>query len=208
MIRTIQIFGLTIFILSFLLFNTVTFWADYKLTRETVKLRIEDTEKADLFLQHASFMSGKVYANSFAFVSALDSVFKSANRKQLERFGITEEDINKIIERAGSSNNFITPTLDSVFRTSNEVGAFKNKVFREYFDSSSAQQFESPEELKSWLKEVATKVQEHGIISKVGFDRYAIRDQKYSLTKAATQGPVKRNRYGHKHQECLSQGTH
>ena len=191
--RTIQITGLIIFIIAFIFFNAVTFWADYKLDSETVRKKIDDKQKASLFLQHASFMTGKTYPNSFAFVSALDSVFKSANRKQLQRYGITDEDISMIIERAEKSNKLITPTLDSIFRTSNEVGAFKNKAFREYSGFSGEEEFESPEELKARLKEVATKVEDYGVISKVGFDRYAIKDLKYNLTKAAAQGPVKSN---------------
>ena len=193
MMRSVQISGLIIFIVSFFFFNTVTFWSDYKLTIEAVKQKFDDERKAKLFLKHASFLTGRVYSNSFAFVSALDSVFRSANSEQLERFGISDEDIKAIIERAEKTNKLITPTLDSVFRTSNEVGAFKNKAFREYSGFSEEQEFESPEELKSRLEEVATKIEEYGIISKVGFDRYAIKDLKYNLTKAAAQGPVKHN---------------
>ena len=193
MMRSIQISGLIIFIVAFFFFNTVTFLSDYRLTKEAVRQKIDDNRKAELFLEHATFLTGRVYSNSFAFVSALDSVFRSANAKQLERFGITDEDINKIIERAQNTNKLVTPTLDSVFRTSNEVGAFKNKAFREYAGFGEEQEFESPEELQSRLKEVASKIEEYGIISKVGFDRYAIKDLKYNLTKAAAQGPVERN---------------
>ncbi|HEY9486990.1 MAG TPA: 4Fe-4S binding protein, partial [Chryseosolibacter sp.] len=35
------------------------------------------------------------------------------------------------------------------------------------------------------------KIQKYGILNKVGFDRYAIKDLKYSLTKASALGPVK-----------------
>ena len=193
MTRSIQISGLIIFIVAFFFFNTVTFLSDYRLTKEAVRQKIDDQRKTELFLEHATFLTGRVYSNSFAFVSALDSAFRSANSEQLERFGITEEDINKIIERAQNTNKLITPTLDSIFRTSNEVGAFKNKAFREYAGFGEGQEFESPEELQTQLKEAASKIEEYGIISKVGFDRYAIKDLKYNFAKAAAQGPVERH---------------
>lgn len=189
--RSTQILGLMIFTVGFCLFNAITFLADYKLTAGIVREKIIEDRKANLFLNHANGVLGQTYGTSHAFVSALDDVFTSANKQQLEQYKITENEIERIV--AQNENKFVTPTLDSVFRTSNEVAAFKNQAFREYSDIQEGQQFESPNELKSRVSSIADKIEQYGIISKTGFDRYAIKDLKYSLTKAATQGPVQRN---------------
>ena len=189
--RSIQILGLIIFTVAFCLFNAITFLADYKLTTEAVREKINQKQQASLFIDHADSVLGRTYGTSFAFVSALDDVFESANRQQLQRYNITDEEIEEIVER--SDNKFTTPTLDSIFRTSNEIAAFKNQALRDHANIQEGQQFDSPEELRSRLQEVANNIEQYGIIGKVGFDRYAVKDLKYALTKAATQGPVQRH---------------
>ena len=49
---------------------------------------------------------------------------------------------------------------------------------------------ELAEAFKSSLTGVAETIRKYGILNKVGFDRYAIRELKYSLTKASAMGPV------------------
>lgn len=188
--RTLQISGLIVFAVSFCFFNVTTFLADYKLTEETVREKVADTAKANLFVRHGAFMLDQKFGSSHQFVSSLDKVFESVNRQQLERYRITDDEINNIIER--SENNLVTPSIDSVFRTSNESAAFKKKALREN-GLSEEEKFESPEALKARLREVASNIEANSIISEVGFDRYAVKELKYTLTKAATEGPVDRN---------------
>lgn len=187
--RQIQTLGLIIFIVGFCFFNALTFIADYRLTSDTVREKIADDRKAELFIGHADGILGKTFDTSHEFISAVGEVFESANRQQLEKYGITDEDIEKILKQ--SENRFLTPTLDSVFRTSNEVAAFKNQALREYADIQEGHTFASQAEYRARLENIAWKIQQYGIVGKVGFDRYAIKELKYSLTKAATQGPVK-----------------
>jgi len=189
--RSIQLLGLIIFTVAFCLFNAITFLADYELTAGKVREKITENRKASLFLNHANAVIGQTYGTSNAFVSALDEVFTAANRQQLEQYKITDEEIDRIVAKNG--NKFATPTLDSVFRTSNEIAAFKNQAFRDYSDIQEGQEFDSPEELRARVSGIADKIEQYGIISKTGFDRYAIKDLKYSLTKAAAEGPVQRN---------------
>jgi ferredoxin-type protein NapH len=189
--RLIQISGLIIFVAAFLLYNATAFWADYRLTREKVQERITDSSRQELFYKHAGALINKKFTSSLEFVSEMQEVFDAANRRQLERYRITEAEISEIIQR--SDNRFITPTLDSVFRTSNEVAAFKNEAFRKNLDISEGQTFASAEEFKGRLQNVADKIEKYGILNQVGFDRYLIKDLKYSLTKASAMGPIKSN---------------
>lgn len=187
--RTLQIFGLILFTVSFCFFNATTFIADYKLTEEIVRKKVTDTTKAELFIRHGNEMLGKEYGTSWHFVSALAQVFDKANTKQLERYRLTDEEIDDIVKR--SENKLLTPTMDSVFRTSNEVAAFKKKALLE--TGLSDNDFESRGELKSQLQDVAAELEANSIISKVGFDRYTIKELRYGLAKASAIGPVKRS---------------
>ncbi|MEX2231219.1 MAG: 4Fe-4S dicluster domain-containing protein [Cyclobacteriaceae bacterium] len=189
--KALKIFGLAIFLIGFFLFNATTFWASFKLTAEVLQEKIADKQKLDLFTTHASPIIGKTFTSNHAFVSALNNVFDRANREQLKKYNITDAEIEQIIER--SNNKFTTPILDSVFRASNEVAAYKNKAFREYSITLEGTAFRSRDEYQQQLQEVADKIEKYGVINKVGFDRYAIKDLRYSLAKASAHGPVKNN---------------
>lgn len=189
--RAIKISGLIIFITGFFLFNASTFWATYKLTPEIVSGKITDEKKRALFIAHAADLLGREFYSNHQFVVALNQVFRQANEQQLERYRITDSEIEKILSQ--SQNKLTTPALDSVFRTSNEVAAFKNKAFRDFGNAIEGKSFESRDAYRSQLKDVAEKIRAYGTINQVGFDRYAIKDLKYSLTKAAAKSPVKNN---------------
>ncbi len=187
--RTIKLIGLTFFLIGFLFFNASNFWASYRLTTDVAKARIPAWDKYELFVNHASNVVGKKFTSNHSFVAAVNDVFDRANAHQLERYQITDEEIGDIIRR--SHHQFATPALDSVFRTSNEVAAFKNKAFRDFGGDLEGRSFGSEDEFRASLGEVADKIKKYGIISQVGFDRYAIRDLKYNLTKGSATGPVK-----------------
>lgn len=123
--RTIKIIGLGFFLIGFFLFNATFFWASYRLTPEVLKEKITDKQKQGLFIQNATPLIGKKFTSNHDFVSALDEVFERVNKRQLERYNITEEEIEQI--------------------------------------------------------------------NQVGFNRYTIKDLKYSLTKASALSPVKDN---------------
>ena len=186
--RGLQIFGLILFAVAFCFLNATTFLADYKLTDDIVREKITDSTKANLFIRYGSTTLEKRFGTATEFVTALSDVFETANREQLERYRITEEEINDIIAR--SESKLVTPTIDSVFRTSNEVAAFKKKALREN-GLNEDEEFDSPDALKARLQEVASNLEANSIISELGFDRYAVKELRYSLTKAATVGPVK-----------------
>lgn len=187
-IRATKWSGLAIFLVGFFLFNATTFWASYRLTDGILEREITDEKKAGLFRDHATSLIGKTFSSNHRLVSELDDIFDQANKAQLEKFQITDADIQKIIDK--NESKFLTPSLDSVFRTSNEVAAFKNQALREHGGHIEGRSFESAEAFKSSLTGVAETIRKYGILNKVGFDRYAIRELKYSLTKASAMGPV------------------
>lgn len=187
--KTIQQIGLLIFIIGFLLFNIIFFLSDFRLTKNIVAEKIEDETKRSLFLADASPLLDRTIGSNFEFESELSQAFDRVNEKQMEKFGISEEELNKLLSVSGTS--FSLQNVDSVFRTSNESSAFKKQSLKDFAGSLEGQEFESKEELAAALSDVSEKIRAYGIINKVGFDRYAQKDLKYSLTKAAVIGPVK-----------------
>lgn len=189
--KTIKIFGLLIFAVGFFLFNATFFWADYQLTGKVVKEKIADKQKLALFTEHALPVMGKKFTSTRDFVSALEVIFERVNKQQLDRYNITIGEIEQIVER--SREKFSIAAIDSVFKTSNEVAVFKKKTFYEYGGALEGRKFESKDQLRISLQEVADKIKSYGTINQVGFDRYSIKDLKYSLTKASAISPVKNN---------------
>jgi ferredoxin-type protein NapH len=181
--RTLKLFGLIIFIVGFLIFNASFFWAQYKLTTKVVSEKITNEGKRALFLNKAESLIDIEIPSNHEFVQKLSKIFEEINTDQLERYAISKEEIEQIVAKSG--NMFTVPILDSVFRTSNEIAAFKNKTFRDYGGWLEGQNFNSKDELKSQLNEVADKIKKYGIINQVGFDRYTVKDLQYNLTKAS-----------------------
>ena len=189
--KTLSITGLVIFLTGFVIFNISTFWASYTLTPDITEEKIEDPKKRELFLQHAAPVIAKTFTSNHDFVQALQNVFDHANKQQLQRYKITEAEIQQILKR--SNSKFTTPVIDSVFRTSNEVAAFKRQAFRDFNDIGDGESFGSNDAFQSRLEAIAEKIEKYGIINKAGFDRYATKELKYSLTKASATSPVKNN---------------
>jgi ferredoxin-type protein NapH len=189
MTKAIKISGLLIFLIGFSLFNTLFFVGDYTLTQSIVEQQIRDENKASLFLNESSFLVGKTIETSYDFVNGLSAVFDTVNSMQLRKYKISEEDIDQIIARG--KTKFQPALVDSVFRTSNEVASFKKQAFRDYGGSLEGEVFKSDEEYRSRLREISNTINTYGLIGKVGFDRYAAKELKYSLTKAAAVTPVR-----------------
>jgi ferredoxin-type protein NapH len=190
--KFVKTFGLILFIAGFVLFNISFFWSSYELTPAIIKSQISDTGKADLFITESNEIQNQPIASNFELVSKLDKYFTSTNNQYLKLYGVTDKEIDALVEES-PDNNFSIAAIDSVFSTKEVITEQKNKLFKDYGSWLDGQQFSSPEELKKQLLSVSGKLKDYAIVSQFGFDRYAVRDLKYSLTKASALGPVKSN---------------
>jgi ferredoxin-type protein NapH len=188
---SVRVIGLLLFLSGFFIFNASFFWADYKLTKAIVEEKITDESKRKLFLSTGSSLLDQSVESNFSFVNELSKIFHSVNEKVVKDFRISEADIERLAERSGTTFSF--SNVDSVFRTSNEAASFKGQSLKKFGSSLEGQQFNSKEDLINELKSISDKIAAYGIISAVGFDRYAEKDLKYALTKAAAVSPVKTN---------------
>ncbi len=189
--KFLKLFGLIIFLTGFFIFNASFFWADYTLTRNIVEEKIADSTKRKVFLSEASSLFDREVKSNFEFVRQLSLIFKNINDKLVEDFKISDAELRTLVERSGTTFSLIE--VDSVFRTSNETAAFKNKSFKEFGNQLEGRTFDSKEDLAKELRNVSEKIAAYGITNKLGFDRYAQKDLKYGVTKAAADSPVKRN---------------
>lgn len=189
--KIVKTIGLFLFMAGFILFNASFFLADYRLTAEHVNTKFSDKKEAKLFLANAKSLIDQNIPSNFTFVSKLNDVFSAVNDQQIKLYSFTDEELNTLVSL--NTEKFSTSTIDSAFNRSDEITTFKNKSLKDYGSSMDGQMFSSKEELKSHLLDITSKIKKYGILNQFGFDRYQIKDLKYSLTKAATLSPVKSN---------------
>jgi ferredoxin-type protein NapH len=178
--------GLALFIIGFALFNVSFFWSSYQLTPEMVKGKVSDEKKADALLQEAKEIIGTETSSNFKFVAALSAAFDRANEKQLAAFGFSNQELDQLA--AYNKEKFYISSVDSIFAGANGRNTFKRKAFRDYgnwLDGQAAS--------REQIQNVADNIKQYGIVNQFGFDKYAVKDLKYLLTKAATISPVKSN---------------
>lgn len=184
--KAIKVSGLVIFVLGFVLYNALFFWSNYILIPETIKDQIPQPGKQEIFLEEASTLMNKRIGSNFDFVEKLDAIFSTVNIRQAEKFSVSDEELQKIVRETGET--FSLSSVDRVFSTGSEADIFKQKAFRDYGSWMEGQPV-SPDKIRG----VTENIRIYGISSQFGFDRYQIKDLKYSLTKASANSPVKEN---------------
>ncbi|MBX2843139.1 MAG: 4Fe-4S binding protein [Flammeovirgaceae bacterium] len=186
--------GLLLFILGFLIFNVSFLLSNYTLTKAILEENISDENLRNILMEDIGFILDKSYSSNFKFISDLDQAFKKVNEKALADYGISNEEIKAIMEKSNSSGEVkLTIEEASEVFQNDEFSEFKKKSLSDYGGWLDGQTFNSKEELQTQLEDVVSKIKSYGIINQKGIDRYKEKDLKYSLTKSATDSPVKDN---------------
>lgn len=189
--RVIKLVGLGLFVIGFVIFNTLFFSAKYALTESVIEDTFHDSTKASLFLQSSSPMLNQNDGSVFSFVSDLKKVFESANQNQFGIYGITQEEVLDLVARSGKK--FSMASVDSLYLGADDVSLFKRKSFKDYGSWLDGREFNSSVELQNQLQIVVEKIHAYAIINQVGFDRYQVKNLTYSITKSSAISPVKSN---------------
>ncbi len=189
--KMIKVFGLSLFVTGFVIFNTLFFSADYVLTESVIENTFPDSAKAAIFMEASSEILTQEDGSVFSFVAGLKGIFESANQYQTGIYGITQEEVLDLVGRSG--RKFSLSSVDSLYVGMDEVSEFKRKAFADYGGWLEGREFNSGDELQTELQGVIEKINTYAIVSQFGFDRYQIKDLTYSLTKASATGPVKTN---------------
>ncbi len=189
--KTIKILGLLLFLAGFIGFNATFFFSSYRLTGDIVQEKINDQEKQALFLAGSASLLDKQVPSVFTFVANLNEIFSAVNDHQTLLFSITDDDIDRLVS-LHVNGKFSTATIGAAFSDSSEVSTFKAGKVKEFAAWMEGHTLTSPE-LRSQLNTIKDKVNRYGLLGEHGFDRYQVKELKYSLTKAAAAGPVKEN---------------
>jgi Pyruvate/2-oxoacid:ferredoxin oxidoreductase delta subunit len=184
--KYLKTIGLLLFVIGFALFNVSFFWSGYQLTPEIVKSQITDEKKASALLFEIKEIITSESSSNFKFVDDLSAALERVNKKQLATFGLSNTELDKLASY--NKENFKIASVDCVFNGNDEQSAFKRKAFKDngsWLDGQATS--------RKQIQNVADNIKKYSIISQFGFDRYAVKDLKYSLTKAAAISPVKSN---------------
>ncbi len=182
--------GLVLFLFGFLLFNALIFIGTYQLSLEIVNEKITDLRKRELFIDASHGLIATTYNSQFAFVSELNSIFRTINEHQLQVYRIRQGEIDTLVSM--NKGAFHIVTVDSVFKGGNDISIFKNKMLKQNAGSLEGQSL-GTQQLRGKLLEIAETVEKYYTINQVGFDRYQVNDLSYSLTKASVLSPIEKN---------------
>ncbi len=183
--------GLLLFLIGFVIFNASFFWADFTLTPEIIQSTISDSTKSSMLQSATSSMMNKTYNSNFSFVRDLDRSFKSINEDLVNQYAFRDSDIDQLV--AASSDVFSVSIADQVFDGTDAVSQFKAKAFKEYGGWLEGRTVTNAIEWRDQVAAIANKINDYGLINQLGFDRYQIKNLKYTLTKASANGIVKSN---------------
>uniref|UniRef100_UPI004049DF93 4Fe-4S binding protein n=1 Tax=Fulvivirga sp. TaxID=1931237 RepID=UPI004049DF93 len=183
--KIIKSIGLLLFIAGFSIFISTFFTANYKLSEDVLSAQLGDATKVESFKEHADFIDESI-ASNFAFVAKLDEAFSSVNQEKLSQFGISEPEIDKLVNSNQGKFNLSTISLFG----DDETGQYKQKTFKDYGGWLDGREFGSQEEMRSQISNVVENIKKYQIVNEKGFDKYKIKDLKYSITKASSIGKV------------------
>lgn len=189
--RNIQLTGLFIFLTGFGIFLASFFLSTYQLTDNVINDEIGDSEATTMFVRNADELLSTEYSNSFTFVSALSSVFVKVNELQLSRYTISDDQINGIVKASISSGKtFSMEVVAKQFDANNVDQVYQLSSLQTYGGWLDGREYSSEDELNNWLTGVRDNIVKYGIVNEKGFDQYKVKDLKYQLTKASSQGPI------------------
>lgn len=183
--KTIKTAGLALFLLGFGIFLGSFFTASYQLTTKVLDDQIGD--KKEVFLSAGQDMVGHVYSSNFSFVRDLDKTFRQVNQQQIQVYGISDDEVDQLAN--ANKGTFELASLEKVFKEG-EVADYKKRTFKDYGGWLDGREFTNPGELRSQLNNVVDNIKKYQIVNEKGFDKYKIKDLKYSITKEASTGPV------------------
>jgi Pyruvate/2-oxoacid:ferredoxin oxidoreductase delta subunit len=137
-------------------------------------------------LQETTDLTKNKTNSNFSFVIQLHAAFERINQTQVQNFSISDAEVERLVSY--NKEKFTLTSVDSVFNGSDEKNIFKRKAFKDYGSWLDGQLIN-----KDQLHNVAENIKKFGIINQFGFDRYAVKDLTYSITKASSVSPVKEN---------------
>jgi polyferredoxin len=181
--RTIRLIGLGLLLTGLIAFNSVSFLASYQLTPEIIKTQVPDSARATLLQQVSKNLLTNGRLSLWSFVSGVKESLTSVNDTQVLKYGMDDNALNSL--SLATKDHYTQAKIDSLFAGNDAVSTFRRKAMKDFgnwLDGKPA--------TREQLQQVAGNIRQYAIIPQLGFDKYAIRDLTYGLTRASLISPV------------------
>lgn len=193
--KLIKTIGLLLFLFGFGTFNASFFLNNYQLTEEIVKQQIPNAEKQGLFIAKAGTLLTEKLDVNFEFIDEITKVFETINKEALSNYSFDNEELETIIRESkqGDVYEFKMASVDKIYAIDDPIAQYKKQAFNNFGNWLEGRSFDNEDGLKGNLINVSENIKKYGIINDKGFDKYSVKNLQYSLTKAASTGPIKDN---------------
>ena len=217
--KTIQLIGLALFVGGFGLWVSTFFLSDFTLTDDILRENFGEKEGSQeekpanaasqetdaspeeggdtdngtyaLIRAEADGMLGKTYRYNLPFIRDLGQLFDRTNERVKEVYGISEEELDRIVEKMASDNDLTySPAVAASVFESDEVGEAKQKSLRDYTSWMEGKTFESTEKLREQLSGTVEEIN-NGVVEQKGVGSYQAKGLKTTIVKAATVGVIR-----------------
>ncbi len=186
--KSIKLTALSLFTLSLLASFYILSLSDYRLS-ETIITRQGDAEKFRILSEAAGPMTGKTYEWNFRFIKELKKTIDQANTEIKNRYGITGQIVEEIIEKAREGDKYVFSSawMNEIISDDTEYGQFRIKQIKDYSGWMEGKTYASAESLKKDLDNLRTTIN-NNLVSSRGFSDYETGQLAFSITKDASQG--------------------
>jgi ferredoxin-type protein NapH len=190
--KHLQVIGLSLFVIGFSVFNLSFFLSSFRLDEQVIVSVVQDKAKASLLIEATGPWHGKRFPSQFTFVSRLEETFLRINEEKMATYGWQAYELDRLVEAMGAfPATFRMEIVERVISGHSPQDEYKQKAFHDYGGWMDGREYANAEDVREHLRQVAESIRKYGIINQWGFDRYQVKDLTYSLTKAASDTPVR-----------------
>lgn len=183
-----QKIGLVVFILSLGVFVGSLSMSNYNLTEAIVQEKFDSDGRKEAFLAVADDMVGKEYTSKFGFLGDMETNINEANDWVIERYGLTADEANAIVDALPTPGKYDLSVLDQVIPGTDEVAEGKKQALRD--NTSWMQDKTDYADNEAIRNDLQNKVKDinNSVLSQRGFDPGKLKELKYTITKASSTG--------------------
>ncbi|WKN33583.1 4Fe-4S binding protein [Porifericola rhodea] len=144
-----------------------------------------------LVLQEADKLLGQTYSNNFTFVNELNQVWYRANERSRKLYGISQEELSKLIEAVVNNElTYSAEVVKNVLTGEDETSTLKREKLLSYTGWMEGKAYESKEAISQQLETTVNSVN-NDISGQKGISSYRRKTLNTSVVKASTIGLIK-----------------
>lgn len=166
--------------------------------REAMEVRLaRDRARRQLLTNHVEGLINQPVGSNFSFIAQLEAVFAAANAAQIARYGLSQAQIDQLVELSKTETGtyiFHLSYLTEVLDANTPEGAYVVKKFEESASWLEGNTAEQAVWLRNNIQTATDNIAKYYLLSDKGFPDYEVKQLRFSMTKAASVGPVSRHR--------------